>query len=53
MFYKLIMGDTATDTRIERVVEAKSVFDAIDIVAAELDNPEETELIEAFPWSDQ
>lgn len=51
MYYKLIMSDTAKDNRIERVVEAKSVFDAIDIVAAELDNPEDVELIEAVPCS--
>lgn len=49
MYYKLIMCDTVADRRIEQVVEAKSVFDAIDLVAAELENPEETELIEAFP----
>lgn len=49
MFYRLIMCDTVTDTRIEKVVEAKSVFDAIDLVTAELDNPEDTELIEAVP----
>lgn len=49
MRYKLIMCDMVTDSRIEREVEAKSVFDAIDIAADEIDNPEETELIEAFP----
>ena len=49
MTYELIMCDLVTDTRIKRVVEAKSVFDAIDIVSLELDRPEETELIEALP----
>ena len=49
MRYKLIMSDTVTDTKIERVIEAKSVFDAIDLVTDELDNPEKTELIEATP----
>ena len=49
MRYKLIMCDLAKDNRLERVVEAKSVFDAIDMVANELDNPEDVELIEASP----
>ena len=49
MKYKLIMGDNKANRRIEKYVEAKSVFDAIDIVANEIENPEETELIEAFP----
>ena len=49
MKYQLIMSDIAADSRIEIEIEAKSVFDAIDIVADEIDNPDETELIEAFP----
>ena len=48
MIYRIVMSDTVTDSRIERVIEASSVFDAIDIAAAEIDNPEETELIEAI-----
>ena len=49
MRYKLIMSDTITDSRIEMVIEAKSVFNAIDLATDKLDNPEETELIEATP----
>lgn len=49
MRYKIVMSDTVTDSRIERVVAASSVFDAIDTAAAGIDNPEETELIEAIP----
>lgn len=49
MNYKLIMSDTVKDKKFERMVEAASVFDAINIVAAELENPEDVELIEAFP----
>ena len=49
MLYRIIMSDTVTDSRIERVIEASSVFDAIDTIAAEIDNPEETELVEAIP----
>lgn len=49
MYYKVIMSDTYTDTKIERMIVAKSVFDAIDLAATELENPEEVELIEATP----
>ena len=49
MKYKVIMGDTAENKRIEMEIEAKSVFDAIDIAADTIANPEDTELIEAFP----
>ena len=52
MTYKLIMTDTAKDKKLERIVEAKSVFDAIDMVAAELESPDDVELIEAFPVED-
>jgi hypothetical protein len=46
------MCDNASDNRIEMVIEAESVFDAIDIVALEMDKPEEVDLIEAFPILD-
>lgn len=49
MKYKLIMGDNKADRRIEMDIDAKSVFDAIDIATNSIDNPEETELIEAYP----
>ncbi len=49
MKYKVIMGDNKENRRIEMCVDAKSVFDAIDMAANNIDNPEETELIEAFP----
>lgn len=49
MKYKVIMSDTIKDNRIEMELEANSVFEAIDIAADRIDNPEETELIEAFP----
>ena len=49
MLYKVIMSDTIKDRRIELEIEAKSVFDAIDLAAKQIEFPEETELIEAFP----
>jgi hypothetical protein len=49
--YKVIMFDTLADRRIEMEIEAESVFDAISIAADEIDNPEETELVEAVPCS--
>lgn len=49
MKYKVIMGDNKENRRIEMCIEAKSVFDAIDIAADKIDNPEETELVEAYP----
>lgn len=49
MRYKVIMSDAVADRKIELEIEAKSVFDAIDRAADKIDNPTETELIEAFP----
>ena len=49
MQYRIIMSDTTTDTRVERILSAKSVFDAIDKMAEELDHPEAVELVEAEP----
>lgn len=49
MLYKVIMSDTTKDRRIELEIEAKSVFDAIDLAAKQIEFPEETELIEAYP----
>lgn len=49
MRYKVIIYDTVEDRRIELEIVAKSVFDAIDIAADKIDNPHETELVEAFP----
>lgn len=49
MRYKVIMADHEMDCRIEMEIEAGSVFDAIDIAGDKIDNPEETELVEAFP----
>lgn len=47
MKYMIIMSDTIKDERIEAVVEADSVFDAINVV--EIKDPQNTELIEAYP----
>ena len=49
MLYKVIMLETTRDRRIELEIEAKSVFDAIDLAAERIEFPEETELIEAYP----
>lgn len=49
MQYKVVMCDLHKDERIERVIEAKCVFDAIDIAADEFGNPQDIELIEASP----
>lgn len=50
MKYRIKMGDHTNDQFIiVKDVEAKSVFDAIDMVADTLDNPDEVELIEAVP----
>lgn len=49
MKYKVIMHDEEKDERIEMEVEAKSVFDAIDMAAGNVDDPEEAILIEAMP----
>ena len=47
--YKVIMGDNKANCKIEMEIEAKSIFEAIDVAADKIENPEETELIEAFP----
>lgn len=49
MIYKIVVVDLSIDERIEKTVEAESVFDAIDKVSIELENAEDTELIEAYP----
>jgi len=50
MKYRIKMGDHTNDEFIiVKDIEAKSVFDAIDVVVATLDNPDEVELIEAIP----
>ena len=42
------MYDRLTDEAITMEIEAKNVFDAIDIAAKKIENPEDTELIEAY-----
>ncbi len=49
MMYKIVVADLSIDERIEKTVEAGSVFDAIDKVCVDLENAEDTELIEAYP----
>ena len=49
MKYRVKVSDWSKDELITMEVEAPSVFDAIDRVADSVDNPEETELIEAVP----
>lgn len=49
MKYNIIMSDRNKDTRIKLSINANNVFDAINIAAEKIDNPEETELIEAIP----
>lgn len=49
MKYKVVMSDHVKDERITLEVEAQNVFDAVDLVAGMVANPEETELIEAIP----
>ena len=49
MKYIISMSDHVVDKGIVREIEAPSVFDAIDLVTAVLDHPEDTELIEAVP----
>lgn len=50
MKYRIKMGDHTNDEFIiVKDIEAKSVFDAIDMVADMLDNPDEIGLIEAIP----
>lgn len=52
MKYFLAMSYLPEDQRVEMVIEAKSVFDAIDVAADMFDNPSEVELIEAVPILD-
>ncbi len=47
--YKVVMSDMVKDERIELDIKAESVFDAIDMAADRVENPAETELIEAVP----
>lgn len=49
MKFIVTMSDLQKDEAIKMEIEAKSVFDAINIAAKEIENPEETELIEAYP----
>lgn len=49
MKYTVKMSDTVNDREIVMTIEAKSVFDAIDIAANSVESPEDTELIEACP----
>jgi hypothetical protein len=49
MKYKVIMSDLTKDKRIELVVESDNVFDAINTASESIDNPNETELVEAIP----
>ena len=46
--YIVKMYDRLKDKAITMEIEAESVFDAIDIAAKEIENPEDTELIEAY-----
>lgn len=52
MTYKVSMSDHVKDESIVKHIEADSVFDAIDIVCKMVENPSETELIEAVPVFD-
>ena len=49
MEYAVVMSDMVKDERIEMSIKVNSVFDAIDMAADRVDDPEETELIEAYP----
>ena len=49
MIYIIKMCDLIEDAKITKKIEAKNVFEAIDIVTETLNNPGETELIEAIP----
>ena len=46
--YIVKMYDRLKDKALTMEIEAESVFDAIDIAAKEIENPEDTELIEAY-----
>ena len=46
MTYKVIMGGAE---KVELIIDANSVFDAINIAAERVNNPDELELIEASP----
>lgn len=49
MKYIVKMEDTDKFKQIIKEIEAASVFDAIDIAAGMIDNPNETVLVEAYP----
>ena len=49
MTFIVKMSDHVKDESIEMRIEAPSVFDAVDIASTLIDNPSETELIEAVP----
>ena len=53
MKYIVKMSDHMKDEEFTVEIEASSVFDAIDRAAEMIDNPEETELIEAVPVLDE
>lgn len=49
MKYIVIMSDNEKDMKITKEIIASNVFDAINRAAEMIDNPKETELIEAYP----